>query len=510
MYDNQAGGFARSTEVHFRRPGLTTVLLAVAQLIISVDYNIVYMAVPEIGAGLDSSPPTSHWVLGAYAVAFGGFLLLGGRACDVFGPRRMFVLGLVLHAVSSLVGGLAAAAGPLLAARVVQGLGAALLFPATLTLLSSGFAPGRERNRAFAVWGTAGGAGLILGLLLGGVLTQAFGWPAIFYVNVPLAAVAVVLALLLIRPGVATPRTRAARACFNGSGTLTATAGVTLVVFSLVQGAESGWLTPVVLGAAAVGLVLLWVFVRIQRRGNRSSHPLRLLGGRDLRTGVLVTFLYMGTFGTPLYFLTTYFQTVHRYGALRTGLAFLVPMAGSVAGPHIASRLASSRGTRTAMVTSLLVGGIGVVLIGRTLGTGTPYTALIPGLLLMGVGQGAAYTLMFGAATSRIASPDRGIAAGMTSTAQQIGGAVGLAVLVAVANFGTQGMAGTNLAATTNGLRVALLTAAVGIAATALIVPGFSDPQPVARTAGDATLDAPERLSTPTTAQVRTSHAAPW
>nr|WP_273377939.1 MFS transporter [Actinopolymorpha pittospori] len=459
--------------------------MAVAQLIISVDYNIVYMAVPQIGAGLGSSLPTSHWVLSAYAVAFGGFLLLGGRACDLFGPRRMFVLGLVLHAVSSLLGGLATAAGPLLAARVVQGLGAALLFPATLTLLSSGFAPGRERNRAFAVWGTAGGAGLILGLLLGGVLTQTFGWPAVFYVNVPLAAVAVVLALLLITP-VATPPTRAARARFDVSGMLTATAGITLVVFSLVQGAESGWLTPVVLGAAAVGLVLLWAFVRIQRRGNRSSHPLRLLGGRDLRTGVLVTFLYMGTFGTPLYFLTTYFQTVHRYGALRTGLAFLVPMAGSVAGPHIASRLASSRGTRTAMVSSLLVGGIGVVLIGRTLGTGTPYTALILGLLLMGVGQGAAYTLMFGAATSRIASRDRGIAAGMTSTAQQIGGAVGLAVLVAVANFGTQGMAGTNLAATTSGLRVALLTAAVGIAATALIVPGFSDPQPGWRVVRDA------------------------
>ena len=501
MYDNQAGGLARSTDGRFRRPGLTTALLAVAQLIISVDYNIVYMAVPEIGAGLGSSPPTSHWVLSAYAVAFGGFLLLGGRACDLFGPRRMFVLGLVLHAVSSLVGGLATAAGPLLAARGVQGLGAAVLFPATLTLVSSGFAPGRERNRAFAVWGTAGGAGLILGLLLGGVLTQVFGWPAVFYVNLPLSAVAVVFALLLIRPGVAAAaRTRGARARFDVTGTLTATASITLVVFSLVQGAESGWLSPVVLGAALVGLVLLWAFVRIQRRGNRSSRPLRLLGGRDLRTGVLVTFLYMGTFGTPLYFLTTYFQTVHRYGALRTGLAFLVPMAGSVAGPHIASRLASSRGTRTAMVTSLLVGGIGVVLIGRTLGTGTAYTALIPGLLLMGVGQGAAYTLMFGAATSRIASRDSGIAAGMTSTAQQIGGAVGLAVLVAVANFGTQGMAGTNLAATTNGLRVALLTAAVGIAATALIVPGFSDPQPMARTAGDSALDPPERLSTPTSA----------
>jgi MFS family permease len=187
--------------VRFRRPGAALALLAFAQLIIPLDYNIVYVALPEIGSALGFSAQTLQWVVSAYAVAFGGFLLLGGRAVDLLGPRRIFVLGLVLYAVSSLAGGLATTPLTLVAARAAQGLGGALLFPTTLTLVSTGFAEGRERNRAFAVWGTAGGSGMILGSLLGGVLTDAFGWAAVFFVNVPLAGVAALLALPLVPGG---------------------------------------------------------------------------------------------------------------------------------------------------------------------------------------------------------------------------------------------------------------------------------------------------------------------
>jgi EmrB/QacA subfamily drug resistance transporter len=466
----------RATRPGFPRPGLALTLLAFAQLIISLDYNIVYVALPEIGGSLAFSAQTLQWVISAYAVAFGGFLLLGGRAVDLFGPRRIFVLGLVLYAVSSLAGGLATAPVPLVAARAVQGLGGALLFPATLTLVTTGFAEGRDRNRAFAVWGTAGGSGMILGSLLGGVLTDAFGWAAVFYVNVPLAAAAALAALPLIPRGApgGAPRTDGARR-FDMGGALTATAGTTLMVFALVQAPEAGWGAPVTVGAASLGLALLAAFAAIEANGTDPLLPLRLLRGRDLGTGVVVTFLYMATFGTLLYFLTLYFQVVHGYDALRTGLAFLVPMAAIVAGSQLAGRLATSRGTRTTLIAGLVVGGLGTVVLGTALTTGASYLSLLPGLIILGVGQGAGYTLMFGAATAGTPADQQGVASAVASTTQQIGGAVGLAVLVAIAGAHTAGLTGSALrAATADGLRTAVLVAAAGIALTALAALGFS------------------------------------
>jgi EmrB/QacA subfamily drug resistance transporter len=453
------------------RPGLLLTLLAFAQLIISIDYNIVYVALPEIGGELGFSAQTLQWVISAYAVAFGGFLLLGGRACDLFGPRRIFVLGLALYALASLAGGLADSPGLLVAARAVQGVGGAFLFPATLTLVSVSFTAGRQRNRAFAVWGTAGGSGMILGSLLGGVLTEAFSWPAVFYVNVPLATVAALLAFLLISRDAA----RKAGRTFDLAGALTGTAGITLVVFAIVQGPESGWTAPTILTSTIIGLTLLAAFLVIQRRSRDPLLPLRLLGKRDLRTGVIVTFLYMATFGTLLYFLTVYFQNVHGYSALRTGLAFLIPMIAIAIGAQTGGRLATRYGTRTSMVTSLAIGGIGAVLVALTLATHASYLTLVPGLVVLGLGQGAGYTLMFGAASTGVDANEQGIASGMASTTQQIGGAIGLAVLVAIANAGTHDLDGEALrTATTTGLRTAFLIAAAGIALTALTALGFT------------------------------------
>jgi EmrB/QacA subfamily drug resistance transporter len=453
------------------RPRLALALLAFAQLIISLDYNIVYVALPEIGSQLGFSAQTLQWVVSAYAVAFGGFLLLGGRAVDLFGPRRVFVLGLTLYATSSLAGGLATTPLLLVLARAVQGLGGALLFPATLTLISTGFAEGRERNRAFAVWGTAGGSGMVLGSLLGGVLTDAFGWAAVFLVNVPLAAAAAVLA----RPIVPRSHARTAGRRFDLAGALTATAGTTLVVFALVQGPESGWTAPAVTGAAVLGAALLAAFVVVEARSTDPLLPLRLLRGRDLGTGVLVTFLFMATFGTLQYFLTVYFQAVQGYHALRTGLAFLVPMVAIVTGSQLAGRLATSFSARTAMVVSLVVGGLGTAILGASLAVDRSYLALLPGLIIFGVGQGAAYTLMFGAATASTPAHQQGVASGVASTANQIGGAVGLAVLVAIANAHTTGLTGPALrAATTDGLRTAALIAAAGVGLTAVIALGFT------------------------------------
>ncbi len=446
-----------------RRPGAVLALLAFAQLIISLDYNIVYVALPDIGRDLGFGAQSLQWVVSAYAVAFGGVLLLGGRACDLFGPRRVFALGCALYAGSSLAGGLAGDPGLLIAARAGQGLGGALLFPATLTLVSASFAAGRERNRAFAVWGTAGGSGMILGSLLGGVLTQAFGWAAVFFVNVPLATAAALLAFPLL---MADPAREPGRR-FDLAGALTATIGTTLVVFALVEGPELGWALGA--GAAVAGFAVLGAFAAVERRSRDPLLPLRLLRDRDLGTGVVVTFLYMGTFGTLLYFLTGYFQGVHGYGALATGLAFGVPMLAIAAGSQTAGRLATRYGTRPTLVASLVVGGAGAALLGLSMTSEASYAALVPALVVLGLGQGAGYTLMFGAAAAGIPAADQGVASGVASTAQQVGGSVGLAVFVAVANAGTDGLSGAALrSATVDGLRTAVLLAAAGIAVTAV------------------------------------------
>ncbi|MET8853462.1 MFS transporter [Amycolatopsis sp. NPDC004625] len=462
-----------------RRPGAVLALLAFAQLIISLDYNIVYVALPDIGRELGFGAQSLQWVVSAYAVAFGGVLLLGGRACDLFGPRRVFALGCACYAASSLAGGLAGDPGLLVAARAGQGLGGALLFPATLTLVSTSFAAGRERNRAFAVWGTAGGSGMILGSLLGGVLTQAFGWAAVFFVNVPLAAAAALLAFpLLARDPAREPGRR-----FDLAGALTATLGTTLVVFALVEGPEVDW--SAVLGVALAGFALLGAFAVIERRGRDPLLPLRLLRDRNLGTGVVVTFLYMGTFGTLLYFLTGYFQGVHGYGALATGLAFGVPMVAIAAGSQAAGRLATRYGTRPTLVGSLVVGGAGAALLGLSMTSDASYPALIPALVVLGLGQGAGYTLMFGAAAAGIPAADQGVASGVASTAQQVGGSVGLAVFVAVANAGTEGLSGEALRlATVDGLRTAVLLAAAGIAATAVAALRFGGRERVVAVAG--------------------------
>ncbi|MFJ7216239.1 MFS transporter [Amycolatopsis sp. NPDC098790] len=443
-----------------RRPGAVLALLAFAQLIISLDYNIVYVALPDIGRDLGFSAQSLQWVVSAYAVAFGGFLLLGGRACDLLGPRRVFAAGCALYAGASLLGGLAGDPGLLVAARAGQGLGGALLFPATLTLVSTSFAAGRERNRAFAVWGTAGGSGMILGSLLGGVLTQAFGWAAVFFVNVPLAAAAAVLAFVLLPADPArTPGRR-----FDLPGALTATLGTTLVVFALVEGPEVGWTS--VLVPACAGLASLAAFAVIERRSRDPLLPVRLLRERNLGTGVVVTFLYMGTFGTLLYFLTAYFQGVHGYGALATGLAFGVPMVAIAAGSQAAGRLATRYGTRPTLVVSLVVGGAGAVMLGLSMTLSASYLELVPALVVLGLGQGAGYTLMFGAAATGIPASAQGIASGVASTAQQVGGTVGLAVFVAVANAG---------ASEVDGLRTAVFLAAAGIALTAVVALRFRD-----------------------------------
>jgi EmrB/QacA subfamily drug resistance transporter len=441
-------------------------LLAFAMLIVSLDQYIVVVALPEMQRSLGFSNQELQSVISAYAVASAGFLLLGGRAADLFGRRRLLVTGLALFATGSLVGALAATPAVLLAARAWQGLGGALVFPATLSLVNTSFTEGRERNRAVAIWGAAGAAGLVLGVILGGVLTRAFGWPAVFFVTVAFAGIAAALALHVIPAD----RERDTDRHLDLPGALSATLGLTLLVFALVDGPSAGWGSPTVLCAAAAGLIFLALFTTIERHSRDPLLSPRLLANRNLAVAVVIAFLFWATFGSALYFLTLYMQDVHGYDPLSTGIGFLLPTAVVVTGSAVAGRLATRFGLRSTLVAALVIGTMGATALGIAMSTNGPYTALIPGLIAISVGDGIAFTLMFIAAGTGVPDQEQGVASAIASTSTSVGAAVGLAVLVLIANSGTSGLAGEQLrTATANGLGAAMFAIAVGIAAMALV-----------------------------------------
>jgi len=472
------------------RPAATLALLAFAMLIVSLDQYIVVVALPEIGRDLGYTAQTLQSVISAYAVASAGFLLLGGRAADLLGRRRMLVAGLVLYVGASLAGGLAPRPEVLLVARAAQGLGGALVFPATLALVNTTFAEGRERNRALAVWGSSGAAGLVVGVLLGGVLTHAVGWEAVFFVNVPLAGLAALAALQLI----ARDPEREPNREFDLPGALSATLGITLLVFALIQGPEFGWGSPVIVASAVAGLLSLGALAIIERRSRDPLLPSRLLANRNLVIAVVIALLFAATFGAVLYFLSLYFQDVRGYDALQTGIAFLLPTAFVVAGSALGGRMTTRLGLRPTMVAALVLGALGAVALGLTMSPDGSYVALIPGLVALSIADGVVFTTMFIAAGTGVADRDQGVASAIASTGSGIGAALGLAVLVLVANAGTDDLAGEALRiATADGLSAAVLSVAAGIAVTVLVALALPS-----RRSTVTEIPCPRRLTTPT------------
>ncbi|MEU9305778.1 MFS transporter [Streptomyces sp. NPDC048269] len=467
------GGFGRNRETG------TLVLLSFAMLIVSLDQYIVVVALPDIARDLGYSAQTLQSVISAYAVASAGFLLFGGRAADLLGRRRILATGLALYAGAALVGGLSTSAAMLLVARAVQGLGGALVFPTTLALINTTFAEGRARNRALGIWGGSGAAGLVIGVLLGGLLTQAFGWESVFLVNVALAGPALLLAFVVI------PRDgeREKGRTFDLPGALSVTLGVTLLVFVLVQGPGQGWLSPAIVGSAAAGLLLVGAFVIIERRSSDPLMPPRLLSHPHLITGVVIAFMFMATFGSVLYFLSLYFQEVLGYDALQTGAGFLIPTAVVVAGSTTAGQFVTRFGLRRTLAAALAVGALGAVALGFAISPNGTYLELVPGLVALSIGDGVVFTAMFIAAATGIPARQQGIASGIASTGSGVGAAVGLAVLVLVATAGLDGLSGEQLrTATAEGISTTLFVVAGGIVLTFLVAlgrcPAPSDPVP--------------------------------
>lgn len=468
-------------------------LLAFSSLITSLDFTIVYVALPDIARQVGLSGHATQWVVSAYAIFFGGFLLLGGRSADLLGRRRVFVLGMVLFGVASLLGGLATSPEALIAARALQGVGGAALFPATLSLVTTGFAEGPVRIRALAVWAMAGAGGLSLGALLGGVLTHVFGWQAVFLVNVPLVAAGIAGAFALLAPDGARERGRG----FDIPGALTSTAGLTLLVFAIAQGPEVGWTTPSVLTSAVLAVVLLAVFVAIEARTANPLMPLRLFANPHLRAGLLVILTFGITMQNLVYFLTLYFQDVLGYSALQGGLAFLSLSVVIAFANFVAERLIIRVGARTTLVIALLLGSGGGALLAVGMRADGSYWTILAGLVVYGLGMGTIYPTMFGTSGTGVADRDQGAAGGMANTALQIGTSVGLAVLVGVSASGLADLTGEALrTAASDGLRTAVYVAAgltlAGILA-ALTLPRRTAPVPPPAARGTEEEAAPAR-----------------
>jgi EmrB/QacA subfamily drug resistance transporter len=418
-------GLGRSVE---RSKWAALAVLALAQLMVVLDTTIVNVALPSIQRALHfSSFANLQWVVNAYVLAFGGFLLLGGRVADRYGRRLVFVSGAILFAAASLSGGLANSSGLLVASRAVQGLGAAFMAPAALSLLTVIFVEGEERNRALGVWAAIAGAGGAIGLLAGGALTTWLSWRWVFFVNLPIAAFAALAALRLIdesRDPVA--------GGFDVLGAVTGTAGLGALVFGLVRANVWGWTSATTLWVFAAAAVLLVAFVLIQLRSTHPLVPPRLFRNRTL-VGADVGMLVAGAgLFAVFFFLTLYMQDVLHYTALKTGVVYLPFTVMLVISAGIGSRILGKVGARPIVVIGLLLAAGGLALLVRISPT-TGYLEILPSLLLIGGGIGAVFVSITSSAVGGVPRQDTGVASALLNASQQIGGSLGLAVLTAVA-----------------------------------------------------------------------------
>jgi EmrB/QacA subfamily drug resistance transporter len=444
------------------------VIVAVAQFMVVLDASVVNVALPSIQRDVGFSEQSLSWVLNAYTLLFGGFLLLGGRAADRLGRRRLFMAGIGLFAGASLACGLSQSEATLLIARGAQGLGGAMVSPAALSIILTTFAEGSERNRALAVWGAIAGAGGAVGLLLGGAIVQVLSWRWVFFVNVPIGA-----AVLLLAPRIlAESRAEGARSGYDLEGATAITLGTMALVFTLIKSNEWGWGSARTLAGLAVAAGLLVGFVWIERRHENPLVSLRIFANRSLAASDATMLLLAAALFGVLFFCTLYLQQVLGYNALKTGVAYL-PLSFTLIGSSaVASRVADRFGPKPVLVGGLLVATVGFALFTRLQAHGDYAGRVVPAMVVMGVGLGMSFVPITIAATSGVAAEDSGLASGLLNTTQQVGGSLGLAVLSAVATSRiTSGLHGGSAlpAALTHGFTGAFTVSAILCAAAAVL-----------------------------------------
>jgi EmrB/QacA subfamily drug resistance transporter len=452
-------------------------VIVAAQFMVVLDVAIVNVALPSIKTDLHFSETSLQWVITAYSIFFGGVLLLGGRLADLLGRRRLFIVGLALFTVSSLLDGLAWSSGSLIFFRSIQGLGAALLAPAALSILTTTFREGRERNVALGIWGAASGSGGAAGVLLGGALTSALSWSWIFFINVPAGLIVLGVTPFLLRESRADLNHR----YFDFAGAASITSGLMLLVYALTRATQHGWLTVETIGLLAASAALVVAFVVIEYRSKAPLLPMRIFRLRTL-TGSNVAGLLMGaSIFAQFFLLTLYMQQVLHYSALKTGVAYIALTLTIISFSAVSQALVTRVGIRSVLTTGLLLSAVALVLFARLPVDGTYWADLFPAFLISGVGLALAFVPISIGGLTGVTQADAGIASGLINTSQQIGGAIGVAVATTIAttftahyvdaHAGASALGGTAL---THGFSIAFYAlaavAAVGALMSAVLI----------------------------------------
>jgi EmrB/QacA subfamily drug resistance transporter len=435
------------------------VLLAIAEFVVVLDASIVNIALPSIGRGLHISLANLSWVVNAYVLTFGGFLLLGGRIADLLGRRLIFIVGLGVFSLASLLGGLAQSELWLIGARAIQGLGAALLAPAALSLVTAIFREGAERNRALSVWGAVAGSGAAAGVLLGGVLTSALGWRSVLFVNVPIGIAAILLAPVLI----AESHGELERRSFDLPGAVTVTAGLSALVYALVRATAVGWGSAQTIGVLGAAAALLVSFVVIELRSNAALVPFAFFRNLNVSAANATMFATGAAIIGLFYFLSLYLQKVLGYSAIKAGTSQLPLAVGIILAAGTASPLVARAGTRKVLIAGLALFAGGLVWFAQLPVHGSYLADLLGPSLLIALGLGFAFVPITILAETGVQDREYGLASGLLNTSQQIGGALGLAVLATIATTRTNRLAASQHSinqALTLGFHTAFLAAA--------------------------------------------------
>jgi EmrB/QacA subfamily drug resistance transporter len=454
------------------RKWLALALLCAVQFMVVLDIAIVNVALPSIQVDLGFSQENLQWVISAYALLFGGFLLLGGRAADLLGRRRLFIIGTVVFTVASLLAGFAWSEGALIGARALQGLGAAIITPAGLSILTTTFAEGRERNAALGAWGGVGAFGAVAGVLLGGVLTDALSWEWIFYVNVPVGAAALLLTPLLLRES----RDLKVRS-FDAPGAVLVTGGLVTLVYAITQTHEYGWSSLETIGVLAASAALLGGFLAWEARAAEPLMPFSIFRLRTV-SGANVAGLILGTAVFAMFLmLTLYMQQVLDYSAMRTGVAYLAVAGTAIVWSGVAAQLVNRVGVKPVLIAGMASLTAGLVYFTQVSVGGSYLGDLLPGFLLIAIGLGFSFVPISIAALAGVQPAEAGLASGLINTSQQIGGALGVAVLSTIATSTTSDAVRSGTAvpfALTDGFQAAFIGAAaiavVGVLAAIVLI----------------------------------------
>jgi EmrB/QacA subfamily drug resistance transporter len=450
-----------------RRGKFTLALLCTVAFLDLVDASIVNVALPSIRHDLHFSVQSLQWIPSGYLLTYGGFMLLGGRAADLLGRRQVLVAGTVLIGISSLIGGFAGSEGVLVGARLAQGIGAALTLPAALSILTTSFKEGSDRNKALGIWGGVGGLASAAGVLLGGLLTDGPGWRWVMFVN-PVAVVLVLGGIFWLIDG---ERGRARLADFDVLGTILATAGMLLLVFTLVKAPDQGWGSTLTIAELAGAFVLLGAFVINEQRSKNPLLPLSIFRTRGLAAADVTQLIAFAGFLAMFFFLTLYMQNVLGYSPIQTGAAYLPLTFGVGVSAGITSQLLSRVGTRPLIVAGSLIAAGGVYWLSRIPVDGSYLTDLLPGMMVMSLGLGAVFVAVTTAANAGVPADKAGLAAALLNASQQVGGALGLAIFSAIATSRTTHLLASHTPpadALTSGFQRALLASSIFLVAAAV------------------------------------------